>query len=95
MINKNMKENYETKDKQIAPFLLIQPDIKFQGTKIQGSIVYFQFTPKEKCQQLVNDFMSRKATPVDPKALLDAVETFRDRIFEMKDKRRNYGENTR
>jgi len=82
---------YETKDKQISPFLLTQPEIKFLGTKASGSILFFQFSPLEKCQELVNLFMSRQAPPVDPKILLDAVETFRDRIFEMKEKRRNYG----
>lgn len=86
-----MNNFYETKDKQVVPFLLIQPDIKFLGTRLDGSILYFQFSPEEKCQQLVNDFASRKAPLVQPKDLLDAVETFRDLVFEMKEKRRNYG----
>lgn len=90
---KSMNDIFETKDKQIVPFLLIQPEVKFLGTKLVGSIVYFQFSPLGKCQQLVNDFASRRAPLVQPKDLLDAVETFRDRIFEMKEKRRNYGEN--
>lgn len=83
---------YECRDKQICPFLLIQPEIKFLGTRVDGSVIYFRFSPLEKCQELVNAFMSRQAPPVDPKTLLDAVETFRDRVFEMRDKRRNYGE---
>ena len=87
-----MKDIYESKDKQIIPFLLTQPEIKFLGTRLEGSILYFQFSPLEKCQELVNAFMSRQAPPVDPKTLLEAVETFRDRIFEMKDKRRDYEE---
>lgn len=77
---------YESKDKQICPFLLTQSEIKFLGTRISGSIIYFQFSPLETCQELVNAFMSRQAPHVDPKTLLDAVETFRDRVFEMKDK---------
>ena len=77
---------YECRDKMICPFLLIQPEIKFLGTRVDGSVIYFQFSPLEKCQELVNAFMSRQAPPVDPKTLLDAVETFRDRVFEMKDK---------
>lgn len=89
-----MQDIFETKDKQIVPFLLVQPEVNFLGTKLSGSIVYFQFSPLRKCQQLVNDFSSRRAPLVQPKDLLDAVETFRDRIFEMKDKRRNYGEET-
>ena len=85
-----MKEIYESKDKQICPFLLTQSEIKFLGTRLKDSILYFQFSPLEKCQRLVNDFMARQAPLVDPKTLLDAVESFRDRIFEMKDKRKNY-----
>ena len=81
-----MKDVYESKDKQIVPFLLIQPEVNFFGTKLVGSIVYFQFSPSDKCQRLVNDFSSRKASLVQPKDLLDAAETFRDRIFEMKEK---------
>ena len=82
-----MNDIYESRDKKIVPFLLIQPEVKFLGTKVNGSIIYFRFSPFEKCQKLVNDFSSRKAPLVQPKDLLDAVETFRDRIFEMKEKR--------
>lgn len=81
---------YESKDKQVVPFLLIQPDIAFVGTRKEGLIVYFQFTPLDECQELVNLFSSRKAPLVQPKDLLDAVETFRDRVFEMKEKE-DYG----
>lgn len=88
---KTMENIYASKDKQICPFLLIQPEIKFLGTKQEGFVVYFQFSPREKCQEFVNAFMSCQAPLVDPKTLLDAVETFRDRIFEMKDKRKHYG----
>jgi len=87
----NMNNVYMSKDKQICPFLLIQPDVKFLGTKNSNSIIYFQFFPQEKCRQLVNAFISRKAPLVQPKDLLDAVETFRDRDFEMNEKKR-YGE---
>lgn len=85
-----MGDVFETKDKQVTPFLLTQPDIKFLGTRLLGAVVYFQFSPSAKCQRLANEFASRKAPLVQPKDLLDAVETFRDIIFEMKEKR-NYG----
>lgn len=81
-----MQTQYESKDRQVVPFLLIQPEVNFIGTRIEGAIVYFQFSPHDKCEQLVNDFISRKAPLVQPKDLLDAVEAFKDRIFEMKDK---------
>lgn len=77
---------YECRDKNISPFLLIQKEITFLGTRVDNSIVYFQFSPKDKCEELVNQFSSRKAPLVQAKDLLDAVETYRDRVFEMKNK---------
>ena len=85
-----MKDYYETKDKQITPFLLTQSDIVFLGTEIVGQILYFKFSPLDKCQKLVNDFIARKAPLVQPKDLLDALESYRDQVFQMKDKRKNY-----
>ncbi len=83
----NKMENiYESKDKQVAPFLLTQPGIEYLGTKTVEQTVYFRFSPFDTCQQLVNDFMSRKAPLVQPKDLLDAVETFRNKVFEIKNK---------
>jgi hypothetical protein len=87
----NDKDIFETKDKQLVPFLLTQQEVNFIGTKLVGSTLYFQFSPLEKCQKLINDFATRKAPLVQPKDILEAVETFRDMVFEMKDKRRNNG----
>ncbi len=87
-----MMENvYESKDKQIVPFLLTQNDISFLGTRVDYPVVYFQFSPSDRCVELVTLFTNKRAPLVQPKELLDAVETFRDRVFEMKDKK--YGEN--
>jgi len=83
----NIQDIYESKDKQIVPFLLTQLEVEFLGTKLEGSIVYFRFSPKKKCELLVNAYSSKRAPLVQPKDLLDAVETFRDRVFEMKEKR--------
>lgn len=82
---------FESKDKQIVPFLLVCGEVHFLGTRTSGRIIYFQFSPHDKCKELVNQFSTRKAPLVQPKDLLDAVETFRDRVFEMKDKYK-YGE---
>lgn len=86
-----MENVYESRDKQIVPFLFTQGGISFLGTRIDYPVVYFQFSPYKRCVELVNLFTSNKAPLVQPKELLDAVETFRDRVFEMKDKK--YGEN--
>lgn len=76
---------FETKDKHITPFLFTQDTVKFEGTRISNGIVYFKFSSAVECQNLVNRFISKTANPVQPKDLLEAVETFRDRVFEMKD----------
>ena len=81
-----MNNLYESRDKQMVPFLLIQSNVNYLGTRKEGQIIYFQFSPLEKCLKLVNEFTSRKAPLVQPKDILDAVETYRDRVFEMKDK---------
>ena len=75
---------YESSDKQIVPFLLTQ-DVELVGSRLsEKKILFFVFRPLDRCVKLVNDFMSRKAPLVQPKDLLDAVETFRDRVFEVK-----------
>lgn len=79
-----MNDLYQSKDKQICPFLLTQDGIKFEGTKLAGRTIYFQFSPRAKCEQLVNDYISRQAPMVQPKILLDAVESYRDVIFKNK-----------
>lgn len=85
-----MNDFYETKDKQITPFLLTRKDLQFHGTKLVGNTIFFLFTPSQKAQELANKFITHQSDPVDPKTLLEAVETYRDFIFEMKEKRRNY-----
>lgn len=86
-----MNNCYESKDKQVVPFLLIQPEVKFLGTRLDGLTIYFQFSPGQRCQELAYAFASRKAPLVQPKDLLDAVETFRDIVFEMKEKKKHNG----
>lgn len=75
---------YESKDKQIVPFLLTQKEISFIGTRVIYSTIYFQFIPFKKCTELVNLFTNKKAPLIQPKDLLDSVEAFKNRIFEMK-----------
>lgn len=82
----NSEDIYKSRDKQICPFLLTQTDVSFVGVVKEGPYVIFRFTPANKCEELVNRFLSRRAPLVQPKDLLDSVESYRDRVFEMKDK---------
>lgn len=83
-MQENMDNIYESKDKQVVPYLLIQSNIKFVGKYADGKTIYFKFSPLKKCEELINKFISRQADPVQPKDLLDAVETFRELVFEIK-----------
>lgn len=83
-MNDKMDDVYESKDKQICPYLLIQSDVKFLGTRVTDGIVYFQFVPQNRCLELINAFYTRKAPPCQPKDLLDAFESFKQLVFEAK-----------
>lgn len=77
-------EIYESKDKHISPFLLIQSEVDFLGTRVEGGIVYFQFSPSELCERLENSYLCGKAVKVQAKDLLDAVETYKNIVFQRK-----------
>lgn len=79
-----MDNVYESKDKQVCPFLLVQPGIKFLGTRKSGEIIFFQFSPASECLELANAFFARKAPLCQPKDLLDAFESFKRLVFETK-----------
>lgn len=82
----SMEDTFECKDKKLIPFFLTQDSVKFLGTFAVGGIVYFKFTPKEECEKLANAFVSKRSPLVQPKDLLDAVETFKQLLFEAKAK---------
>ena len=84
---------FESKDKQIVPFLFTQTDVEFVGTRTENNSIYFQFYPYERCLHRVHLFVSRKAPLVQPKDILEAVETYRDMVFQMKEKIK-YGSQT-
>ncbi|MFH1244450.1 MAG: hypothetical protein V1487_02690 [bacterium] len=75
-------EIYESKDKNTVPFLLIQAEAEFLGTRVECGVVYFQFLPKELCERLVNAYLSGKAKEVQAKDLLNAVETYKNIVFQ-------------
>lgn len=82
-----MEKMYETRDKHLIPFLLTQKEtVKLVGTKVVGTTVYFQFAPFDMCEELVKQYMTFNAPLVQPKILMEAVETFRDMIFQERDK---------
>lgn len=79
------EEVYSTRDRQVVPFLFTQKEVNLVGTYLIGSTVYFQFEPGVIAQKLANQFIQRKAPLIQPKDLLDAVETFKNKVFELKE----------
>lgn len=79
-------ELFETRDRNVVPFLLTQKQVDLVGSRLVGNTIYFQFTPKDICEDLVNAFVMRKAPLIQPKDLLDAVDVFKNMVFELKEK---------
>ncbi|HWY79822.1 MAG TPA: hypothetical protein VNW29_05705 [Candidatus Sulfotelmatobacter sp.] len=76
-------EEYSTKNLNLSAFLSCLPDIKFVGAIKHGNEFFFKFTPKEKTEQLVNDYFSGIAT-VNPRDLFARLHDLKDLIFSQK-----------
>lgn len=69
-----MDKIFESKDKQIVPFLFTQTDVEFVGTRTENNNIFFQFYPYKRCLHRVHLFVSRKAPLVQLKDILEGVE---------------------
>lgn len=75
---------YESKDKQVVPFLFLQKEVAYKGSFVRNNEIIFLFSPLDRSNDLVNLFLTRKAPLVQPKDLLDATETYKNIVFEFK-----------
>lgn len=77
-------------DKINAPFLLacsFSGLIEFIGNYSRNGVVYWQFSPKDKAQTLLNQLETKKAPPIPPLDLFNAIETFWKQVAQAKGKR--------
>ncbi len=74
-----MKDEYSTKNLQIAAFLY-SCKLQFAGTKRINSEIYFSFTPKDKAEELVNNYFQDKAL-CNPRDLFARLHDLKDLIF--------------
>jgi hypothetical protein len=81
-----MENVYESKDRQVVPFLFVQKCVVYKGSFVRNGEMIFLFSPFDESSNLVNLFLTRKAPLVQPKDLLDAVETYKNIVFGMKNK---------
>lgn len=79
----NTKGNLlELKDIAISAFLYSSGLVKLIGKRrLQTGDVLFQFSPKEKAEQLTQDYWNLQAPSIQPKKLFSAQRDLKDMIF--------------
>lgn len=85
--------NYSTKSLFLASYLYSVPDIEFIGSgRSENGNVYFNFSPKETVEKLVDSYYTDKVFNCNARALAESYKTLKDLIFEVKGSRRQRGE---
>jgi len=64
---------------QLCSFLAAS-GLQLVSTTRKGNEVYFEFSPKKKAQELLNDYFAGRAT-VDPRELFARFNDLKDLIF--------------
>ena len=77
-----MIEEYSTKNLQLSAYIYSE-GLQFIRTYKVGKDVYFVFTPKEKAEELVNNYFQGKAT-CNPQQLFARLNDLKDLIFATK-----------
>ena len=72
-------DGYRTKTLNISAFLFAS-GLKLVNTTRVRNEVFFIFTPKDKAEKLVSDYIAGSAT-VDPRELFARLNDLRDLIF--------------
>lgn len=89
--------DFKEKSKDVVAYLLICEDIKFQGTRPEGDVLYFIFTPTDKAQHYADQFLAKQTEPIQPKDYAEAQQTVTDLIWRWRKSRDvnggNYGNN--
>lgn len=66
-------------DKVLSPYLLscsYNGLIKFEGSYLQNRILYFQFSPKAKVVELIDNFQTKTDQRIPAKDIFEAIKTF-------------------
>ena len=74
-----MENTYETKNLHLAAFLC-SSNLPLIRTRKTHNGVYFEFSPKDKAEELISEYFSDKAT-VNPKTLFSKLNDLKDLIF--------------
>lgn len=75
--------NHVENDKSYAPFLLaasFQGLLKYVGNYSKDGTVYLIFSPKDKAEQLINQFRTKTDPKIPAQDLFSAIATFWERV---------------
>ena len=71
------------KDLSLASYLMASGKVKLEGfDRAKNNIVYFNFTPKNIAEKLINDYWSGLAEPIQPKKLFSCQRELKDILFQ-------------
>ena len=73
------KDRFKTKNLNIAAFLYAS-GLQLTGSTRDAGTVFFEFSPKNKAEELVNNYFSDQAM-ANPKDLFSKLNELRDLIF--------------
>ena len=80
---RELNDLYIENDKWNCPFLLaasFHNFISFVGSYHTNGILYWQFSPKEKAELLINQFRTKTNPPIPARDLFEAIETFWEQV---------------
>lgn len=80
-----IQDEYIENDKIYAPFLLAASFcgfINFIGSTTKEGILYWQFSPKNRAQELIYQFRTKTEPHISSKDLFEAIETFWKQVVE-------------
>lgn len=79
---RNDIETIEVKDISICSFLYATGLVQLIGKhKLQTGETYFQFTPKKKAEELIQQYWNSQAPSIQPKKLFGAFRDIKDMLF--------------
>lgn len=94
-IKKSENNVVEIKDKWYSPYLLAasyKNFIQFHGSFIHQGKLHYQFSPKAKVLELINQFRQKSESHIPAKDLMEAIDAFWKEISEARNgERQKYG----
>ncbi|MFZ3301393.1 MAG: hypothetical protein WA152_01615 [Microgenomates group bacterium] len=84
-------------DKTYCPYLLgcsFNGLLKFEGSTLQNRILYFEFSPKEKALELIDQLQTKTEPHIPARDLFEAISTFWKKVESSRNGEIKNGEST-